>query len=67
MKNNELYEIHNSLLNGNRSQMVEQIDEYGLYDFWDDFKYYLAEHHNTSDQKDIFQDATISYFRIKNR
>jgi len=29
--------IHESLVNGNRAQMVNQIDEYGLYDFWADY------------------------------
>ena len=36
-------EIHNSLVNGQRKQMVRYIDEYGLYDFWEDYKNYLVE------------------------
>ena len=62
----KISEIHDSLINGQRKQMTEQIDEYGLYDFFEDYKNYLCDteqgmafHH--------FQDAVISYHRIKNR
>ena len=66
-------EIHESLVNGQRRQMVEQIDSYGTYDFWDDYRYWL---HNNIDSRDIeryqeiiswFSDCVVSYFRIKNR
>ena len=64
----QLEQIHNSLINGNRRQMVEQIDEYGLYDFWDDYKSYLSDLYvNDYSTVKYFTDATISYFRIKNR
>ena len=33
--------IHESLVNGQRRQMANQIDEYGLYDFWEDYLRYL--------------------------
>ena len=58
--------IHNSLINGQLKQMVEQIDDYGLYDFWEDYKDYL----NDMEQGvayNLFAKATISYNRIKNR
>ena len=61
-------EIHESLVNGNRAQMVEQIDEYGLYEFWSNYKHYLTGLYNeTLARYDYFTDATVSYFRIKNR
>ena len=64
----QLEQIHESLINGNRRQMVEQIDKYGLYDFWDDYKRYLSDLYiNLSTVLNYFTDATISYFRIKNR
>ena len=58
--------IHDSLVNGQRRQMVDQIDEYGLYDFFEDYREYL----NDTEQGmafHYFQDAVISYHRIKNR
>ena len=73
-------EIHNSLVNGNRKQMVNQIDEYGLYDFWKDYTIFLNDWMNQTNatmdaDQDIFNgdcygwfsDAVISYHRIKNR
>jgi len=60
-------EIHESLVNGQRKQMVAQIDEYGLYDFWMDYRNYLSDIHELPKSFEHFSDATISYFRIKNR
>lgn len=59
--------IHESLVNGQRVQMVDQIKRYGVYDFWPDYKDYLADQ-GAVDLKtayDHFTDAVISYFRIK--
>jgi len=67
-KEQRLETIHESLVNGNRKQMVDQIKDYGLYDFWGDYREYLLELY-TSDHSRYayFADATISYFRITNR
>jgi len=63
MKN--IKSIHESLLNGQRKQMVEQIDEYGTYDFWADYVEWLKTH---SFQPFAFlSDAVTSYHRIKGR
>lgn len=59
-------DIHNSLLNGQRKQMVKQIDAYGLYDFWSDYKDYLNSF-GLNYSLEHFTDATVSYFRITNR
>lgn len=64
--------IHESLVNGQRRQMVNQIDEYGVYDFWVNYRYWLIEsgYHEGEDCDDAweyFTDATISYFRIKGK
>ena len=60
--------IHTSLVNGNRRQMVEQINEYGLYDFWFDYGHYLYDlYENLPVRYGYFQDAVVSYHRIKNR
>jgi len=67
-KEKQIEEIHDSLVNGQRQQMVRQIDEYGLYDFWDDYGTYLVYlYSETLSQFGYFQDAVISYHRIKNR
>ena len=65
----KIYDILNSLMNGQRKQMTKQIDEYGLYDFWEDFKNYLQETnlYSTDPQNDWFADCVISYHRIKNQ
>ena len=59
--------IHKSLVNGNRRQMVSQIDEYGLYDFWTDYRDYLWPLYKEKAIIDYFSDAVISYHRIKSR
>ena len=59
--------IHESLVNGQRQQMVNQIDEYGNYDFWADYESYLRELYSERDAFGYFADAVKSFFRIKNR
>jgi putative heme iron utilization protein len=60
--------IHDSLVNGQRQQMVEQINEYGLYDFWADYKRYLFEVYVDRDvDYKYFSDAVISFHRIQER
>jgi hypothetical protein len=60
--------IHDSLVNGQKKQMVQQIEEYGLYDFWSDYKEFLNQICAKESGKLVyFTDATISYFRIKQR
>jgi len=58
--------IHDSLVNGQKRQMVEQIDEYGLDAFWSDYADYLGNI-TASGWKtfDYFKAAVISYHRIK--
>jgi len=55
-------------VNGQRKQAVEQIDRYGVEEFWTDYRDYLAElyaikHERFTDK--WFSDAVISYHRIK--
>ena len=59
--------IHESLVNGQRKQMVNQIKEYGLHDFWADYKTYLQDLYSDEGIIDYFTDATISFFRITGR
>jgi hypothetical protein len=68
MRKPRISTIHKSLINGQRKQMVEQIDEYGTYDFWTDYRDYLKNiYTNKSAIINYFTDATVSYFRITNR
>jgi len=67
-KQDQIEEIHNSLVNGQRLQMVAQIDDQLLYEFWDDYRKYLEQlYTDTKSQFYYFADAVISYHRIKNR
>ena len=45
--------IHESIISRQRQQMVDQINEYGLCDFWADYGEYL---------KDLYVDGGYSYF-----
>jgi len=70
MKTNaqQMEQAHLSLVNGQRKQMVEQIDEYGLYDFWEDYSNYLKSLYVDIDSAYRYlEDAVTSYHRIKNR
>jgi len=61
----EIETIHESLVNGQRKQMVNQIDEYGVYDFWSDYADSLGIKGGYGIE--YFKDAVVSYHRIKNR
>ena len=58
--------IHESLVNGQRKQFVDQVDEYGTYDFWEDYSDFLNASCTLTPYM-WFRDAVISYFRIKGR
>ena len=63
-KEKQLYNIYYSLMCGQLKQMTEQINEYGLYDFFADFNEYLIE---IGIQHDEFINCVISYHRIMNK
>ena len=67
MKTELLENIHESLVNGQRKQMVRQIDDYGLYDFFDDYAGYLYDLYSITSAYDYLRDAASSYHRITNR
>jgi len=63
----QLEEIHTSLINGQRAQAVEQIEEYGPAGFFRHFREYLAEFGgDTQTQYKYFADAWIAYTRSIN-
>jgi hypothetical protein len=64
MKIEQIQNIHSSLVNGQKKQMISQIEDYGLYDFFEDYKDYLE---NYPKKYKYFSDCVISYFKIKNR
>ena len=67
-KQEQIEEIHASLVNGQRQQMVKQIDRQCLYDFWAEYDEYLINlYPHTEAQHKYFLDAVVSYHRIKNR
>ena len=62
--------IHENLINGNRRDCVKLIKEYGLYDFWPDYRDYLKQTYGSeldNHASNYFIEMTISYFRITNR
>ena len=61
----KLEAIFSSLINGQRTQMVEQIDEYLPADFFPDLFDFLKESFSDDLALHYFADAANSYFRIK--
>ena len=60
--------IHESLVNGQRRQMVEQIDEYGVSEFHYEYGRYLMKlYEQERTWFEYYVDAAQSYHRIKNR
>ena len=67
MNSEKLAVILDDLINGRGREMVKKIEDYGLYNFWADYREYLA---GVSTDKNVqhgyFTSTTISYFKIKN-
>lgn len=63
----QLEAIFGSLKNGQRTQMVEQIDEYLPANFFPDLLDFLRESFSAVSALYYFADATNSYFRIKSK
>jgi len=66
-KQDKIENIHENLINGNRKACVILINQYGLYDFWSDYRDYLSDICDKEQEYLFFQDMTISYFHITNR
>ena len=60
----ELYTIHESQINGQRKQMADQINEYGIYNFWSDYKDFLVLMYSHENRFKFYTDAVISYTRL---
>ena len=54
--------IHASLINHQRHQMVEQINKYGVYQFWQAYKEFLADDYFDETRYEHFTNACIYYF-----
>ena len=58
----KIEEIHLSLINGQKRQMVKLIDRYGTYDFFEDYRAFIDNNHENIG---FFVDATVAYHKIK--
>jgi len=68
MKHKELQYIHESLINGQRRQMVQEIDRYGPSQFFADYIVHLNAKYVTAEARwNYYTDVVVSYFRIKGR
>ncbi len=68
MKRNELLEIHTNFVNGNNKDAVKGIDDYGLYEFFKDYKEFLEDFYvGIDDINKIFVDHTIIFSKIHYR
>lgn len=65
-KADQIAQIHESLINGQRRQMVEQIDEFGS-EFWAYYREHLKALYSDTRALEFLSDAIISYHRIKAR
>jgi hypothetical protein len=64
----QINEIHESMLNGQRQQAVKQMQNYSMYDFFADYNTFLeANYTDDKEIKNFILDAANSYFRITNR
>lgn len=60
--------IHESLINGQRRQAVEQMKAYSMYDFFADYSTFLKANYEDAEERESYLlDAANSYFRITNR
>lgn len=60
--------IHDSMINGQRKQAVKQMQDYSMYNFFEDYSTYLRANYRDVEQREAFiLDAANSYFRITNR
>lgn len=63
----DLQTIHESFINGQRKQAVQQIEEYGCKVFFEDYPGYLYSAYAITIAFEYLKDAIISYHKIKNR
>jgi hypothetical protein len=66
---NKIEQIHESMMNGQGRQAVEQMNEYGVYDFAEAYLDYLTQTNmcNPEDVLRYFSDAIITRDRIISR
>ena len=69
VKSEILENIHQSMIDGQRKQAVELIDEHFImYDFWDEYRRFLNDFLFPDNERyQYYTDMVISYHRIKNR
>ena len=59
-------DIHASIVNGQRKQVVQFIEDYGLADFWPDYASFLQQMWGDCHEarRASFEDIVITYFRL---
>lgn len=67
MKQGILHDIHENFINGNKRDVVKQIDEYGHRDFWNDYLSFCEEIYSFDAAYRQYTDVSISYNNIKHR
>ena len=67
MKTEKLENIHLSIVNGQNKQANQQIKEYGLYDFFDDYAGYLFDLYAALAAFEYLRTAINIHMRIENR
>ena len=68
MSKNKLDEIHMSLVNGQLTQAADQIEEYGVYDFFLWFERYLEDTYTSVEKRlEYFSKATRCFIRKQYR
>ena len=64
----QINEIHEQMINGNKRYAVKLMQAYSMYDFFAHYAVYLsAVYNDTETEYSYFQDAANSYLRITNR
>ena len=61
----EIYQIHESFVNGQRKQAVKQILNYGASDFFNEYNKDLFDLYASSAAFDYLREATDAYFTWK--
>jgi hypothetical protein len=64
----QINEIHEQMINGNRKNAVKLMQAYSMYDFFNDYANFLSAIYNDKETEySFFQDAANSYLRITNK
>jgi hypothetical protein len=64
----QIEQIHESFINGQNRQAIEQAINYGFYDFWEDYSKHLENlYTNVESRYKYLENAILIYSRLKFR